>query len=32
MAVGAALYLPIRKYVKKGIPDVDPYRLEPEKD
>ena len=32
MAVGAALYFPIRKYVKKGVPDVDPYRLEPEKD
>lgn len=27
MAVGALFYFPIRKYVKKGIPDVDPYVL-----
>jgi len=26
--VGAALYLPLRKWVKPGIPDVDPFRLE----
>ena len=32
MVVGALLYLPIRKYVKKDIPDVDPYKLEPEID
>ncbi len=32
MAVGALLYLPIRKFVKKGIPDVDPFKLEPEHD
>lgn len=30
MAAGAVLYFPIRKYIKKGVPDVDPYRLEPE--
>jgi len=28
MALGAVLYLPIRRYVKPGVPDVDPYRLE----
>ncbi len=27
MAVGAILYFPIRKWVKKDIPDVDPYIL-----
>jgi len=27
MAVGAVLYFPIRKWVKPGIPDVDPYVL-----
>lgn len=27
MAVGALLYFPIRKWVKKDIPDVDPYVL-----
>lgn len=26
--VGAALYIPLRKWVKPGVPDVDPYRLE----
>jgi amino acid transporter len=32
MAAGAVLYFPIRKWVKPGIPDVDPYVLnEPEK-
>jgi amino acid transporter len=25
MAIGAVLYFPIRKYVKPGVPDVDPY-------
>jgi amino acid transporter len=30
MAVGAVLYFPIRKWVKPGVPDVDPYVLEPE--
>jgi amino acid transporter len=30
MAIGAVLYLPLRKWVKKGIPDVDPFRPEPE--
>ncbi len=29
MAVGAILYFPIRKFVKKGVPDVDPYDLNP---
>ncbi len=28
MALGAILYLPIRRYIKPGVPDVDPYRLE----
>jgi dipeptide/tripeptide permease len=27
MAVGAVLYFPIKKWVKKDIPDVDPYVL-----
>ncbi|MDP3449057.1 MAG: amino acid permease, partial [Anaerolineaceae bacterium] len=27
MAIGAGLYFPIRKWVKKDIPDVDPYVL-----
>ena len=32
MVIGAILYIPIRKFVKKDIPDVDPYVLnEPEK-
>jgi amino acid transporter len=26
MIIGAVLYFPIRKWVKPGIPDVDPYR------
>jgi amino acid transporter len=26
IAVGAVLYFPIRRFVKRGIPDVDPYR------
>lgn len=30
MAVGAVLYFPIRKWIKKGIPDVDPYVLNTE--
>lgn len=28
MAVGAVLYFPIRKWIKKDIPDVDPYVLD----
>ena len=32
MGLGALLYLPIRKYIKPGIPDVDPFRLEAEED
>lgn len=32
MSVGAVLYFPIRRYIKKGVPDIDPYRLEPETD
>ena len=27
MIVGALFYLPIRKWVKKDVPDVDPYVL-----
>ena len=27
MAIGALLYIPIKKWVKKDIPDVDPYVL-----
>jgi amino acid transporter len=30
MAAGAIIYIPLRRYVKKSIPDVDPYRLESE--
>jgi len=30
MLVGAVLYFPIRKWIKKGIPDVDPYVLNTE--
>ncbi len=26
MAIGVVLYFPIRKWIKPGIPDVDPYR------
>lgn len=29
MIIGAVLYFPIRKYIKKGVPDVDPYVLNP---
>lgn len=25
MAIGAVLYFPIRKWIKPGIPDVDPF-------
>lgn len=32
MAAGAVLYFPIRKFVKKGVPDVDPFKAEPEHD
>ncbi len=28
IAVGALLYFPLRKYVKPGVPDVDPYQSE----
>lgn len=28
--LGSLLYVPIRKFVKPGIPDVDPFRLDPE--
>lgn len=28
MAVGAVLYFPIRKWVKKGVPDIDPYKID----
>jgi hypothetical protein len=26
MLIGVVLYFPIRKWIKPGIPDVDPYR------
>jgi len=26
MAIGAVLYFPIRKYIKPGVPDVDPFQ------
>jgi len=32
MAIGAILYFPIRKWVKKDIPDVDPYVLDAPED
>jgi amino acid transporter len=32
MAVGVALYFPILKWVKPGIPDVDPYEAPPAED
>jgi hypothetical protein len=25
MAIGAVLYFPIKQYVKRGIPDIDPF-------
>jgi hypothetical protein len=25
MVIGAILYFPVRKWIKPGIPDVDPY-------
>jgi amino acid transporter len=28
LALGAILYVPIRRLIKPGVPDVDPYRLE----
>lgn len=28
MALGAVLYFPIRRMIKPGVPDVDPFRLE----
>jgi len=30
MAIGALLYLPFKRYLKPGIPDVDPYKSPPE--
>ncbi len=30
MAIGAILYFPIRKLIKPGVPDIDPYRIESE--
>jgi amino acid transporter len=32
MAIGAVLYFPIRKWIKPGIPDVDPYIAPPAED
>ncbi|MCX6055379.1 MAG: APC family permease [Chloroflexi bacterium] len=29
MAIGALLYIPIRKWVKPGVPDIDPYDATP---
>jgi uncharacterized membrane protein YraQ (UPF0718 family) len=28
MALGALLYFPIRRFIKPGVPDVDPLRAE----
>jgi amino acid transporter len=30
MALGALLYVPIRRFIKPGVPDVDPFRVESE--
>jgi amino acid transporter len=30
MAIGAVLYFPIKRWVKRDVPDVDPYQAEPE--
>ena len=30
MAVGAILYFPFRRYLKPGVPDVDPFASPPE--
>jgi amino acid transporter len=32
MALGAVLYFPIKKWIKPGIPDVDPYIAPPEEE
>ncbi len=32
MAVGAILYFPFRRFLKRGVPDVDPYRAELEEE
>jgi hypothetical protein len=32
MLIGGLLYFPIRKYVKKDIPDVNPYDITPAAD
>jgi len=32
MVVGALLYFPIRRYLKPGVPDVDPFRPESEEE
>jgi amino acid transporter len=32
MAVGAILYFPFRRYLKPGVPDVDPYKEPPEEE
>jgi amino acid transporter len=29
MAIGAILYFPIRKYIKPGVPDIDPFHSSP---
>jgi len=28
MAIGAVLYFPVRKWIKPGIPDVDPFEAD----
>ena len=28
MALGVILYFPIRRWIKPGVPDIDPYRAE----
>jgi hypothetical protein len=28
MALGAVLYFPLRKFVKPGVPDVNPFEAE----
>jgi hypothetical protein len=30
MALGAILYLPIRRFIKAGVPDVNPFEAPPE--
>jgi hypothetical protein len=32
MVIGAILYFPFRHYLKPGVPDVDPYRVDAEEE